>query len=429
MAVDRTEDYRDTVKSLAVRLGYDQARLAQVSSAMMLKPTSGGGEASTKDAFARLACDVVCAPWLKGEKKKRELSDERALHSALMSEGREYCSAASDHVVGHGVMERRRDAFEAKVGGMVKECKEGIEALRCRLPPPGGAMGRNAQLTAHQHGVSTQKHLHLLSSSFEHLRAARQAPQGGTHSSTVRLSSYYAAFLSVPVHPLRASHPPCSQVLILTEHLQLLSSTFERLRSTRLQRMLADSQRQRQGGGQGGGQGTLGKQGRIQALKGVRENERDGGEQGGGKGWQEEGGEQQGRGGEHDRGREQGGQEQERRGQEQMMQDAETVALQEELRGLLSSTAQTEARVMELAALNHLFAVHVLQQSEQVHQLYAEAVAASERIDKGNKELKKAASHGSSQRTFLILFFFVLPLSLLFYDWYDRRQRIGFGLW
>ncbi|CAI5977090.1 unnamed protein product [Closterium sp. NIES-64] len=357
MAVDRTEDYRDTVKSLAVRLGYDQARLAQVSSAMMLKPTSGGGEASTKDAFARLACDV--------------LSDERALHSALMSEGREYCSAASDHVVGHGVMERRRDAFEAKVGGMVKECKEGIEALRCRLPPPGGAMGRNAQLTAHQHGV----------------------------------------------------------VLILTEHLQLLSSTFERLRSTRLQRMLADSQRQRQGGGQGGGQGTLGKQGRIQALKGVRENERDGGEQGGGKGWQEEGGEQQGRGGEHDRGREQGGQEQERRGQEQMMQDAETVALQEELRGLLSSTAQTEARVMELAALNHLFAVHVLQQSEQVHQLYAEAVAASERIDKGNKELKKAASHGSSQRTFLILFFFVLPLSLLFYDWYDRRQRIGFGLW
>ncbi|CAI5531385.1 unnamed protein product [Closterium sp. Naga37s-1] len=417
MAVDRTEDYRDAVKSLAVRLGYDQARLAQVSSAMMLKPTSGGGEASTKDAFARLASDV--------------LSDERALHSVLMSEGREYCSAASDHVVGHAVMERRRDAFEAKVGGMVKECKEGIEALRRRLPPPGGAAGRNAQLTAHQHGV----------------------------------------------------------VLILTEHLQLLSSTFERLRSTRLQRMLADSQRQRQGGGPGGGQGTLGKQGRIHALKGVRENGRDGGEQGGGKGWQERGGEQQGRGGEHDRGREQG----QERGREQMMQDAETVALQEELRGLLSSTAQTEARVMELAALNHLFAVHVLQQSEQVHQLYAEvraflrigfiessesaiiiaravaeragsaallrvvhrqcknlnhlfavhvlqqseqvqqlyaeAVAASERIDKGNKELKKAASHGSSQRTFLILFFFVLPLSLLFYDWYDRRQRFGFGLW
>ncbi|CAI7744295.1 unnamed protein product [Closterium sp. NIES-53] len=352
MAVDRTEDYRDAVKSLAVRLGYDQARLAQVSSAMMLKPTSGGGEASTKDAFAKLASDV--------------LSDERTLHSVLMSEGREYCSAASDHVVGHPVMERRRDAFEAKVGLMVKECKEGIEALRGRLPPPGGGMGRNAQLTAHQHGV----------------------------------------------------------VLILTEHLQLLSSTFERLRSTRLQRMLADSQRQRQGGGQGGGQGTLGKQERIHALKGVRENGRHRGEQGGGKGWQEEVCEQQGRGGEHERGREQEG-----RGREQAMQDAETVALQEELRGLLSSTAQTEARVMELAALNHLFAVHVLQQSEQVHQLYAEAVAASERIDKGNKELKKAASHSSSQRTFLILFFFVLPLSLLFYDWYDRRQRIGFRLW
>ncbi|CAI5517961.1 unnamed protein product [Closterium sp. Naga37s-1] len=411
MAVDRTEDYRDTVKSLAVRLGYDQARLAQVSSAMMLKPTSGGGEASTKDAFARLACDV--------------LSDERALHSALMSEGREYCSAAADHVVGHAVMERRRDAFEAKVGGMVKECKEGIEALRCRLPPPGGAMGRNAQLTAHQHGVVLilTEHLQLLSSTFERLRPPgcsgcwqTASDRGkGEGRAEDRVTHYETMCLLPPPNP----H---SQVLILTEHLQLLSSTFERLRSTRLQRMLADSQRQRQGGGQGGGQGTLGKQGRIQALKGVRENGRDGGEQGGGKGWQEEGGEQQGRGGEHDRGREQGG-------REQMMQDAETVALQEELRGLLSSTAQTEARVMELAALNHLFAVHVLQQSEQVHQLYAEAVAASERIDKGNKELKKAASHASSQRTFLILFFFVLPLSLLFYDWYDRRQRLGFGLW
>ncbi|CAI7806841.1 unnamed protein product [Closterium sp. NIES-54] len=369
---------------------------------MMLKPTSGGGEASTKDAFAKLASDV--------------LSDERTLHSVLMSEGREYCSAASDHVVGHPVMERRRDAFEAKVGLMVKECKEGIEALRGRLPPPGGGMGRNAQLTAHQHGVLTA-HEHGVVSMWwcvpmhacVQCRTAEKARQhpGGAMGRNAQLTAHQHG-----------------EVLILTEHLQLLSSTFERLRSTRLQRMLADSQRQRQGGGQGGGQGTLGKQERIHALKGVRENGRHRGEQGGGKGWQEEVCEQQGRGGEHERGREQEG-----RGREQAMQDAETVALQEELRGLLSSTAQTEARVMELAALNHLFAVHVLQQSEQVHQLYAEAVAASERIDKGNKEMKKAASHSSSQRTFLILFFFVLPLSLLFYDWYDRRQRIGFRLW
>ncbi|GJP30994.1 hypothetical protein CLOM_g7576 [Closterium sp. NIES-68] len=339
MAVDRTEDYRDAVKSLAVRLGYDQARLAQVTSAMMLKPTSGGGEASTKDAFARLASDV--------------LSDERSLHSLLMAEGREYCNAASDHVVGHGAMERRRDAFEAKVGGMVKDCREGIEALRGRLPPPGGATGRNAQMTAHQHGI----------------------------------------------------------VLILTEHLQLLSSTFERLRATRLQRMLAESKGQRQGGGLK----EAGKGARIQALKGIQE--KGGGQAWGGRGWENgEGGKEERQAG---RGKEE---------QQQVVHDPETLALQEELADLLSSTAQTEARVMELAALNHLFAVHVMQQSEQIQQLYAEAVAASERIDKGNKELKKAAAHGSSHRTFLILFFFVLPLSLLFYDWYDRRQ-VGFRLW
>ena len=46
------------------------------------------------------------------------------------------------------------------------------------------------------------------------------------------------------------------------------------------------------------------------------------------------------------------------------------LILQVELSSLLDAAQQTETKMVEMSALNHLMATHVLQQSQQIEQLY-----------------------------------------------------------
>ncbi|KAJ7559189.1 hypothetical protein O6H91_04G073400 [Diphasiastrum complanatum] len=103
----------------------------------------------------------------------------------------------------------------------------------------------------------------------------------------------------------------------------------------------------------------------------------------------------------------------------QDMLDEETRALQAELINLMDTVQETERKMLEMSALNHLFSSHVLQQAQQIEVLYLQAVEASQNVDKGNKELSQAIDRNSSSRLFIILFLTVLPLSLLFLDWYN----------
>uniref|UniRef100_A0A5B7BPP1 Putative syntaxin-81 n=1 Tax=Davidia involucrata TaxID=16924 RepID=A0A5B7BPP1_DAVIN len=104
---------------------------------------------------------------------------------------------------------------------------------------------------------------------------------------------------------------------------------------------------------------------------------------------------------------------------QQQLLDEETRALQVELTGLLDAVQETETKMVEMSALNHLMSTHVLQQAQQIEQLYEQAVEATNNVELGNKELSQAIQRNSSSRTFLLLFLFVLTFSIIFLDWYN----------
>ncbi|XP_031384384.1 syntaxin-81 [Punica granatum] len=99
--------------------------------------------------------------------------------------------------------------------------------------------------------------------------------------------------------------------------------------------------------------------------------------------------------------------------------DDETRALQVELTGLLDAVQETETKMVEMSALNHLMSTHVLQQAQQIEHLYEQAVEATKNVEFGNKELSQAIERNSSSRTFLLLFLFVMTFSIIFLDWYS----------
>ncbi|KAI4384515.1 hypothetical protein MLD38_002660 [Melastoma candidum] len=99
--------------------------------------------------------------------------------------------------------------------------------------------------------------------------------------------------------------------------------------------------------------------------------------------------------------------------------DDETRALQVELTNLLDAVQETETKMVEMSALNHLISTHVLQQAQQIEQLYEQAIEATKNVELGNRELSQAIRRNSSSRTFILLFFIVLTFSVLFLDWYS----------
>ncbi|GKV23279.1 hypothetical protein SLEP1_g33027 [Rubroshorea leprosula] len=104
---------------------------------------------------------------------------------------------------------------------------------------------------------------------------------------------------------------------------------------------------------------------------------------------------------------------------QQQLLDDETRALQVELTSLLDTVQETETKMVEMSALNHLMSTHVLQQAQQIEFLYEQAIEATKNVELGNKELSQAIQRNSSSRTFLLLFLFVLTFSILFLDWYN----------
>ncbi|XP_047159131.1 syntaxin-81 [Vigna umbellata] len=104
---------------------------------------------------------------------------------------------------------------------------------------------------------------------------------------------------------------------------------------------------------------------------------------------------------------------------QQQLLDDETRALQVELTNLLDTVQETETKMVEMSALNHLMSTHVLQQAQQIEHLYEQAIEATKNVELGNKELSHAIQRNSSSRTFLLLFLFVLTFSILFLDWYS----------
>jgi syntaxin 18 len=98
--------------------------------------------------------------------------------------------------------------------------------------------------------------------------------------------------------------------------------------------------------------------------------------------------------------------------------DAENLALQHELLSRVDEVSRAEKTVREIATLNQMFSTAILAQSEQIEQLYMEAVAATGHLERGNVQLKRAIRTNTSSRKYLFFFFLLATLGLLFLDWF-----------
>ncbi|PKA52002.1 Syntaxin-81 [Apostasia shenzhenica] len=306
---ERTEDFKDVVRSSAVSFGLSESKLAAVmASFIMRKPTH------------RL-------PFMRAALKTLESINE--LEIFIVKHRKDYLDL-------HRTTEQERDNIEHEVSLFVRTCKEQIDILKNSildevknekatrwLPVLGD--GSHADVIAHKHGVVLilSERLHTVTTQFDQLRSVRF--QHAMNKVKPRRNIY--------------------KVSTSSNSAEVPKSNFSGLESQEL---------------------PLGPH----------------------------------------------------KVQDQLLDD-ETRALQVELTNLLDVVQETETKMVEMSALNHLMSTHVLQQAQQIELLYDQAVEATKNVELGNKELTQAIQRNSSSRTFLLLFFFVLTFAVIFLDWYN----------
>lgn len=307
---DRTEDFREAVRVIASKQGFDKVKMAKVMESLILR------RPQQKSLFTQEALKI--------------LESIRTLQNFIVNHKKDYMDR-------HRTTEQDRDNIEHEVGALVKACREQIEILKNSIESKErkrqavtwlGVQGdaANAEDIAHKHGVVLilSEHLHSITALFDQLRAAR--------------------FREV----IDRTMPRQMQ------HLQSKINSSEMSINNDPKDTEVIQQNQA-------------------ATKGIQ----------------------------------------------QQLLDEETQVLQVELTNLIDTVQETERKMLEMSALNHLFSTHVLRQAQQIERLYEQAVEATQNVKEGNKELTKAIERNSSSRTFLLLFLVVLPLSLLFLDWYQ----------
>ncbi|KAJ6799108.1 syntaxin-81 isoform X1 [Iris pallida] len=305
---DRTEDFKDAIRSKAHDFGYTESQLAAVLASFILH------KVPQRSQFTKAA--------IKTLESINELENFIVKHR-------------KDYVDLRRTTEQERDNIEHEVSIFVKTCKDQIDILKNRIydEEKNGSSTRwlhmrdtSADVVAHRHGV----------------------------------------------------------VLILSERLHTVTAQFDKLRSIRFQDAVNRAMPRR-------------KMPRVGDVKSVEASKSDFAEVGDLELPSSSGSV---------------------RLQDQLLDD-ETRALQVELTSLLDAVQETETKMVEMSALNHLMSTHVLQQAQQIEYLYEQAVEATNNVELGNKELSQAIRRNSSSRTFLLLFLFVLTFSILFLDWYS----------
>ncbi|KAK9837495.1 hypothetical protein WJX81_006873 [Elliptochloris bilobata] len=175
---------------------------------------------------------------------------------------------------------------------------------------------------------------------------------------------------SVAAEPALNSHVVAHRhgaALILSERLHAVGSAFDRCRSLRYQQLLQQQRRRR----------AL-----PEALAPPRQpySPYDANSGSGGAGWQD------------------GSAEAGMRPEQRQVLEAENAALAEQLANVGHGAALAESTMRELATLHQMLSTQVMHQSEQIEQLYTQAVAATLNVERGNVHLTKAIAINSSAR-------------------------------
>ncbi|KAK8962522.1 Syntaxin-81 [Platanthera guangdongensis] len=300
---DRTEDFKNVIRTFALSSGYTESKLAPVMTSFIMRKHT-----------TRL-------PFTKASLKTLESINE--LEHFILKHRKDYLDL-------HRTTAHERDNIEHEVNVFVKACKEQIDILKNRIYDEKNENatrwlailfdGFHADEIAHKHGVVLilSERLHSVTAKFDKLRSVR----------------FHGAINRAMPRRNRSTQSP-----------QMVKSDFSELVSQEIPTGLTFVQ------------GPL--------------------------------------------------------------LDDETRLLQVELTSLLDAVQETETKMIEMSALNHLMSTHVLQQSQQIEYLYDQAVETTNNVQLGNKEISKAIQRNSSSRTFILLFFFVLTFSIIFLDWYS----------
>ena len=98
--------------------------------------------------------------------------------------------------------------------------------------------------------------------------------------------------------------------------------------------------------------------------------------------------------------------------------EAENAQILRSAEDSLAAVHQAEARLLEISALQAELVAQLTRQTEVSDQLYGDAIATSEMVEKGNVQLREARRRARDGRKWLLLFLIGASLSLLFLHYY-----------
>ncbi|KAH8995816.1 hypothetical protein EDB86DRAFT_1066930 [Lactarius hatsudake] len=98
--------------------------------------------------------------------------------------------------------------------------------------------------------------------------------------------------------------------------------------------------------------------------------------------------------------------------------EAENAQILRSAEDSLATVQQAEARLLEISALQAELIAQLTRQTEVSDQLYEDAIATSEMVEKGNVQLREARRRARDGRKWLLLFLIGASLSLLFLHYY-----------
>jgi syntaxin 18 len=98
--------------------------------------------------------------------------------------------------------------------------------------------------------------------------------------------------------------------------------------------------------------------------------------------------------------------------------ETENANILQNVHDTLESVQQAESRLMDISSLQMELVTHLTRQTELTDQLYEDAIATTNTVEKGNVQLKEAKRRAKDGRLFILVFLIGASLSLLFLHYY-----------
>ncbi|KAJ2956372.1 hypothetical protein NQZ79_g7753 [Umbelopsis isabellina] len=101
------------------------------------------------------------------------------------------------------------------------------------------------------------------------------------------------------------------------------------------------------------------------------------------------------------------------------MLERENASMLTEMENTLNQVRDAEKALLEISTLQSQLSSQLAVQTVQTDQLYADAIEATDRVEKGNEQLVRARERNKNTRKMTLAFLIIASLVLLFLDWYD----------